>query len=146
MHPHFYFVSFLKWIWKCVLTDCLQHKEANVKKWLYSSPFKKQWKKNLKFCFATKGRSCSESCQRFWVPDGIACSLQSPHLVSNVVGPIFPLFFHQTVIQSLWGNIYLIECSRPQWFSPIRGLDSESGISSHCNSLSLFFQMSFSKL
>lgn len=44
MHPHFYLVSFLKWVWKCVLTDCLQHKGANVQKWSHSPPFRKQWK------------------------------------------------------------------------------------------------------
>lgn len=64
----------------------------------YTHPLsKKQWKKKKrpKLCCATKGKSCPDSCQKLWVPDGTACSLQSPHLVNNVVGPIFPLPFHQ---------------------------------------------------
>ena len=146
MHPHFYFVSSPKWIWKYVLTDCLQHKGANVKK-LYSSPCEKQCKKTL--CFATKGKSCPDICQRLWVPDGTARSLQSPHLVNNIVGPIFPLLPRQACHSEPSGVHlqYMVECSWPHWYTPICGLDLDSGISSHwLTACVCFLQMTLSYL
>ena len=130
MHPHFYFVSFLKWIWKCVLTDC-NTKEPMLKN-DYTHPLSKTMQKNHpNFVLPPKAEaalraakdsgSCTELLVRF-----------SHHIWWAMLEAWYsPFLFISLVMQSLQGNIYMTECSQPQWHSPIHGLDFESGISPH---------------
>lgn len=127
MNPHFYFVSFLKWNWKCVLTDF--NKGANIKKWLHSSPCEKQWGGGMeKLCLATKGNAALIAAK--YSGSQTELLILFSHIWWTMLQAQYsPFLSIRPVTQSLQ-SICMRQCSWPQWSSPICGLDFDSGISS----------------
>lgn len=141
MQPHFYLVFILKGFWKCVLTDCLLHKGANGKKWLYSSLFKKKKtmkNKNPNFVLPPMTEAPLRAARASGSQTKLLVLFSQHIWCAMLSGPSYPLPSRQVCqAQSLegtftWSNIHSNHGAAHSW------TDLNMGLSA-LNSLNLFF-------